>query len=106
MQGPLLKIGRLSMDVEAYRRRYWTSPLLLGSQIFLYIIVAYAMFGVHYLPRWQVLILMDRVINHVGEDHNRKRDLRYFQLKQRGPLLFQVSHHYRLASKVMLHHTV
>ena len=106
MRGPLLRIGRSNKDVEAYRRRYWTSPLLLGSQIFLYIIVAYAMFGVHYLPRWQVLILMDRVISHVGEDHNRKRDLRYFQLKQRDLLLFQVSHHYRLASKAMLHHTV
>ena len=47
------------------------------------------MFGVHYLHHWQVLIPMDRVINHVGEDHNRKRDLRYFQLKQRGPLFFR-----------------
>ena len=75
MQGPLLKIGRLSMDVEAYRRRYWTSPLLLGSQIFLYIIVMYVMFGVHYLHRWQVLIPMDRVISRVVEDHNHKRDL-------------------------------
>ena len=75
MQGPLLKIGRSNMDVEAYRRRYWTSPLLLGIQTSLYITVAYAMFGVHYLHRWQVLIPMDRVISRVVEDHNHKRDL-------------------------------
>ena len=53
----------------------------------------YAMFDVHYLHRWQVLIPMDQVISHVVEDHSRKRDLRCFQPKQRGPLLFQEDHH-------------
>ena len=93
MLKPLLRIGRSSKDVEAYRRKYWISPLLLGSQISLYITVMYAMFDVHYLHRWQVLIPMDQVISRVVEDHSRKRDLRCFQLKQRGPLLFQEDHH-------------
>ena len=106
MLKPLLRTGHLSMDVVAYRRRCWISPLLLGSQIFPYIAVMYAMFGVHYLHRWQVLILMGRVISHVVEDHNHKHDLRCFQLKQRGPLLFQEGRHCRLASKVMLHRNV
>ena len=66
----------------------------------------YAMFGVHYLHRWQVLTPMGRVISHVVEDHSHKHDLRYFQLKQRGPLLFQEGHHCRLASKAMLHRNV
>ena len=64
------------------------------------------MFGVHYLHRWQVLIPMDRVISHVVEDHNHTRDLRCFQLKQRGPLLFQEGHHWIMASKAMLHRIV
>ena len=93
MLKPLLRIDHSNMDVVAYRRKCWTSPLLLGSQISLYITVMYAMFDVHYLHRWQVLIPMDQVISHVVEDHSRKRDLRCFQLKQRGPLLFQEGHH-------------
>ena len=92
-QEPLLRIDHSNMDVVAYRRKCWTSPLLLGSQISLYITVMYAMFDVHYLHHWQVLIPMDLVISHVVEDHSRKRDLRCFQLKQRGPLLFQEGHH-------------
>ena len=47
---------------------------------------------VHYLHRWQVLIPMDQVISHEVEDHSRKRDLRCFQLKQRGPLLLSLIH--------------
>ena len=53
----------------------------------------YAMFDVHYPHRWQVLTLMGRVISRAVEDHSRKRDLRCFQLTQRGPLLFQEGHH-------------
>ena len=63
-------------------------------------------FVVHYLPRWQVLIPMDRVKGHEVVNHSYKRDLRCFQLKRHGPLLFLVNHRWKVANKVMQHRSV